>query len=88
MFVVVGSGVQFKGTEWLGEGETRLVVLRIHPECRLEIVNFKNRPLRTINLKAMKHVYCSLSSNKNRNVILIRVPKEYDLVSLKLFLIK
>ncbi|KAL4228920.1 NAD(P)H oxidase [Mactra antiquata] len=80
-FVHGGSGAaQFKGTEWVDEGESRLVVLRIQSNCQLDIVNFKNKPLRAINLKTMKNVYCSLSSNKNRNVIHIRVPKEYDLV--------
>lgn len=71
---------QHKGTEWLGEDETRLVVVRIKRESKLEIINLKGKPLRSINLAGMKTVHGWLSSNKRRNVILLRVPKEYDLV--------
>lgn len=73
---------QHKGTEWLGEDETRLVVVRIKRESKLEIINLKGKPLRSINLAGMKTVHGWLSSNKRRNVILLRVPKEYDLVKL------
>ncbi|XP_053408593.1 dual oxidase-like isoform X3 [Mercenaria mercenaria] len=76
----IGPQTQFKGTEWLWDEETRLVIIRIHHECVLDIVNLKGKPLRTVNMKDMKHVQCTLSSNKKRNVVLIRVSKEYDVV--------
>ena len=77
----VDSLSQHKGTEWLGEDESRLVVVRIKRHCKLEIINLKGKQLRSINLSGMKNVHGWLSSNKKRNVMLLRVPKEYDLVS-------
>ena len=71
---------QHKGVEWLGEDDSRLVVVRIKRHCKIEIINLKGKPLRKINLAAMKTVNAWLSSNKKRNVMLLGVPKEYDLV--------
>ena len=83
---VSDSMSQHKGTEWVGEDEMRLVVVRIMPQSRLEVINLKGKPLRSINLAGMKTVQGWLSSNKRRNVMLLRVPKEYDLV-IKFFFI-
>ncbi|KAH3701183.1 hypothetical protein DPMN_076166, partial [Dreissena polymorpha] len=69
-----------RGTEWQSAKETRLVVIRLKPDCSLELINLKGRPIRTINMLNIKHVQCFVSSNKRRNVVLVRVPKEYDLV--------
>ncbi|XP_052252760.1 dual oxidase 1-like isoform X3 [Dreissena polymorpha] len=71
---------QHRGTEWQSAKETRLVVIRLKPDCSLELINLKGRPIRTINMLNIKHVQCFVSSNKRRNVVMVRVPKEYDLV--------
>ena len=78
------SGVltQHRATEWQGHDETRMVVIRLRPDCNLDIINLKGKPFRVINLTQMTDVQCLLSSNKNRNVILVRIPREYDLVSI------
>ena len=80
-FYFIDSLSQHKGTEWLGEDESRLVVVRIKRQSKIEVINLKGKPLRSINLAGMKPVHGWFSSNKKRDVVLLRVPKEYDLVS-------
>lgn len=75
-----GSLFHLRGTEWLGEADTRPVVVMIQPHARLEVISLKGKPLRSIDLCATKQVNSILSSNKDRNVILIKVTKEYDMV--------
>ncbi len=79
--LIQGSLSQYKGTEWLGDDDSRLVVVRLRQDCTVDVVSLKAKHLRTINLASMNVVHVLLSSNKKRNVLLIRVPKEYDLVS-------
>ncbi|XP_052805242.1 dual oxidase-like isoform X3 [Mya arenaria] len=75
-----GALSQHRGTEWQGPEESRLVIVRVRPERKLEVINLKGKLIRSINLDHLKHVHCLLSDNKKRNVVMIRIPKEYDFV--------
>ncbi|WAR05023.1 DUOX-like protein [Mya arenaria] len=79
-FDQTGALSQHRGTEWQGPEESRLVIVRVRPERKLEVINLKGKLIRSINLDHLKHVHCLLSDNKKRNVVMIRIPKEYDFV--------
>ncbi|XP_061175902.1 dual oxidase-like [Saccostrea echinata] len=76
-----GEGSKHMAYEWLDEKEDeRAVVLKVKPQCEIEVDSCTGRRLRTIKLFNQESVYMMTSSNKGRTYTSIKVPKEYDLV--------
>jgi hypothetical protein len=67
-------------TEWRGKESPRPVELHLTLKGTLEVFTSVGHHLRTLKLSSMSSVNVKLSANKKRNVVLIQVPKEYDLV--------
>ncbi|XP_069758681.1 dual oxidase 2-like [Narcine bancroftii] len=73
-----GAGI--RASEWQGPNESlRQVALCLDPNDRIRVLDNKHSPTRIINLTKDMHVV--ISSNDQR-VLLLKVPKEYDLVLL------
>ncbi|KAK7492719.1 hypothetical protein BaRGS_00016024, partial [Batillaria attramentaria] len=66
--------------EWRGKESPRPVELHLTTKGTLEVFTSMGSHLRSIKLSAMSAVNVKLSCNKKRNVMLIQVPQEYDLV--------
>ncbi|KAL3836734.1 hypothetical protein ACJMK2_022153 [Sinanodonta woodiana] len=76
-----GTLSNFKAVEWVGENENaRPVVVRIKTKCLLDVLNPSGKKLRSINMSNFISVEAILSSNKGQTTVMIKVPKEYDLV--------
>lgn len=66
--------------EWRGKEAPRPVELHLTTKGTLEVFTSMGFQLRSIKLSAMSAVNVKLSCNKKRNVMMIQVPQEYDLV--------
>ncbi|KAL3836846.1 hypothetical protein ACJMK2_022259 [Sinanodonta woodiana] len=76
-----GTLFNFKSMEWVGENEnTRPVVVSVKTKCQLDVLNPRGKTLRSINMSNFTDVEAILSSNKGQTTLMIKVPKEYDLV--------
>ncbi|PVD36104.1 hypothetical protein C0Q70_03077 [Pomacea canaliculata] len=66
--------------EWRGLEAPRGVELHLTTKDTLEVFTTMGSHLRSIKLSTLSYDNVTLSSNKKRNVMLVQVPKEYDLV--------
>ncbi|EHB07929.1 Dual oxidase 1 [Heterocephalus glaber] len=68
--------------EWQGRKEpTRPVRVHVQPG-QIRVVDGRLTTLRTMQLRPPQQVYLILSSNRGRRTLLLKIPKEYDLVLL------
>lgn len=67
--------------EWRGLEAPRGVELHLTTKDTLEVFTTMGSHLRSIKLSTLSYDNVTLTSNKKRNVMLVQVPKEYDLVS-------
>ncbi|KAJ8417636.1 hypothetical protein AAFF_G00224790 [Aldrovandia affinis] len=66
--------------EWQGpKGPLRPVGVEVQ-EGRLRVVDCGGSTLRSLNLTGQDHLEALLSSNRQRRALLLKIPKEYDLV--------
>lgn len=73
----------FVALEWLGTKiPPRAVVVKLKPKCVVEVVSSRGTRLRTLGLGHSSDVEIYQSSNKGRTTLMIKIPKEYDLVSI------
>ncbi|XP_055459664.1 dual oxidase 2 isoform X2 [Psammomys obesus] len=69
--------------EWPGPKEGSYpVTLQLFPERCLRVLDRRLSVLRTIQLQPPQQVNLILSSNRGRRTLLLKIPKEYDLVLL------
>ncbi|XP_058150089.1 dual oxidase 1 [Dasypus novemcinctus] len=74
------GGVQ--ALEWQGRKEPcRPVLVHLHTG-QIHVLDGRLSVLRTIQLRAPQQVNLILSSNRGRRVLMLKIPKEYDLVLL------
>ena len=67
--------------EWPGPRERGYpVTIQLLPDRRLQVVDRRLSVLRTIQLQPPQQVNLILSSNRGCRVLLLKIPKEYDLV--------
>ncbi|KAJ8306876.1 hypothetical protein KUTeg_014960 [Tegillarca granosa] len=67
--------------EWLGFNEDpRPVIVKVKTKCQIGLTSMKGTSLRTVNLEKFEVIETWLSTNKGRTVVMIKIPKEYDLV--------
>lgn len=70
--------------EWLRANHKRLVKIKFGPDCALHIVGRKGEKLRTAELKGPDSITVEESHDepraKRKPFVLIRVPRDYDLV--------
>uniref|UniRef100_A0A8C3V8M3 NAD(P)H oxidase (H2O2-forming) n=1 Tax=Catharus ustulatus TaxID=91951 RepID=A0A8C3V8M3_CATUS len=70
-------------TEWHGpKTDNSPVYIRLQAEKVLKVLDNRGSVLRSINLKAHQRVEVILSNNKGNKALLLKSPKEYDLVLL------
>uniref|UniRef100_A0A674JTR4 NAD(P)H oxidase (H2O2-forming) n=1 Tax=Terrapene triunguis TaxID=2587831 RepID=A0A674JTR4_9SAUR len=78
---VSGEGVQ--ALEWLGpKTDSNLIYLQLHPDKIIKVLDSRRAMLRSISLKNQQQVDMVLSINKGNKALLLKIPKEYDLVLL------
>ena len=71
-----------EGEEWRGKGvERRKVELHFTSKGTLEEFSIRGKHLRTIKLANIKTITVVLSSSRKRNIVLLQLPQEYDLVN-------
>lgn len=69
--------------EWPGPKERSYpVTIQMFPDMCLQVLDKRLTVLRTIQLKPPQQVNLILSSNRGRRTLLLKIPKEYDLVLL------
>lgn len=69
--------------EWLHANHKRLVKVKFGPEIAIHIIGRKGEKLRTVNFKNVDTVNVEESlevTNKRKPLVLIRVPRDHDLV--------
>ncbi|XP_045463309.1 dual oxidase [Harmonia axyridis] len=69
--------------EWLHANHKRLVKIRFGPEVTINIIGRKGEKLRTADFKSVDSVHVEESagsSSKRKPVILIKVPRDHDMV--------
>lgn len=67
--------------EWPGPRERGYpVTIQLLPDRRLQVVDRRLSVLRTIQLQPPQQVNLILSSNRGCRALLLKIPKEYDLV--------
>ncbi|KAL1137627.1 hypothetical protein AAG570_009323 [Ranatra chinensis] len=68
--------------EWLHANHRRLVKVRFGPEANLHTVDRKGEKLRTVNFKNPETVTVeeSMRGKKKRPMVLVKVPRDHDLV--------
>lgn len=66
--------------EWRDKELSRDVELHLTTKGTLEVFTMMGHHVRTLKLSLMSAVNVKLSANKKRNVALVQVPQEYDLV--------
>ncbi|XP_063053867.1 dual oxidase 2 [Engraulis encrasicolus] len=67
--------------EWQGAGEeSRAVLVELKEKLLLEVRDPTGVLLRSLSLGAQSHLTVLLSSDRKQNTMLLKVPKEYDLV--------
>ncbi|NXG86323.1 DUOX2 oxidase, partial [Stercorarius parasiticus] len=78
---VTGEAVQ--AMEWHGpKTDSSLVYIQLQADKVLKVLDGRGSALRSISLKAHQRVEVILSSNKGNKALLLKSPKEYDLVLL------
>ncbi|NWU46707.1 DUOX2 oxidase, partial [Dromas ardeola] len=78
---VTGSAIQ--AMEWHGpKTDSSLVYIQLQADKVLKVLDGRGSVLRSISLKAHQRVELILSSNKGNKALLLKSPKEYDLVLL------
>ncbi|CAM4526679.1 dual oxidase 2 [Lepidochelys kempii] len=78
---VSGEGVQ--ALEWQGpKTDSNLIYLQLHPDKIIKVLDNRRAVLRSISLKNQQQVDMVLSINKGNKALLLKIPKEYDLVLL------
>ncbi|NXN55061.1 DUOX2 oxidase, partial [Rynchops niger] len=78
---VTGEAVQ--AMEWHGpKTDSSLVYIQLQADKVLKVLDGRGSVLRNISLKAHQRVEVILSSNKGNKALLLKSPKEYDLVLL------
>lgn len=79
--VVAKDGVP--AMEWLGPREKSCpVTIQLLPDWRLQVLDRRLTVLRTVQLRPPQRVHLIQSSNHGRRALLLKIPKEYDLVLL------
>lgn len=69
--------------EWPGPKERSYpVTVQLFPDKCLQVLDKRLTVLRTIQLQPPQQVNLILSSNRGRRALLLKIPKEYDLVLL------
>ncbi|NXC82970.1 DUOX2 oxidase, partial [Cercotrichas coryphoeus] len=77
------SGEAIRAVEWHGpKTDNSPVYIQLQAEKVLKVLNNRGSVLRSINLKAHQRVEVILSNNKGNKALLLKSPKEYDLVLL------
>lgn len=82
-YLIFSDMQSFVALEWLGTKiPPRAVVVKLKPKCVVEVVSSRGTRLRTLGLGHSSDVEIYQSSNKGRTTLMIKIPKEYDLVSI------
>ncbi|ELK05460.1 Dual oxidase 2 [Pteropus alecto] len=69
--------------EWTGPRERSYpITIQLLPDRHLQVLDRRLSVLRTIQLRPSQQVNLILSSNRGRRTLLLKIPKEYDLVLL------
>ncbi|XP_044774343.1 dual oxidase 2 isoform X2 [Neomonachus schauinslandi] len=69
--------------EWPGPREKSYpITIQLLPDRRLQVLDRRLSVLRTVQLQPLQQVNLILSSNRGRRTLLLKIPKEYDLVLL------
>lgn len=69
--------------EWHGpKTDSSPVYIQLQADKVLKVLDGRGAVLRSINLKDHQRVEVILSSNKGSKALLLKSPKEYDLVSI------
>ncbi|XP_077620493.1 dual oxidase 2 [Crocuta crocuta] len=69
--------------EWPGPREKSYpITIQLLPDRRLQVLDRRLSVLRTVQLQPTQKVNLILSSNRGRHTLLLKIPKEYDLVLL------
>ncbi|NWW44308.1 DUOX2 oxidase, partial [Pedionomus torquatus] len=77
------SGEAVQAMEWHGpKTDSSLVYIHLQADKVLKVLDGRGSVLRSISLKAHQRVELILSSNKGNKALLLKSPKEYDLVLL------
>lgn len=67
--------------EWPGPRESsNPVIIQLLPDKCLQVLDMRLSVLRTIQLRPLQQVNLILSSNRGCRTLLLKIPKEYDLV--------
>ncbi|XP_058150088.1 dual oxidase 2 [Dasypus novemcinctus] len=78
---VVRDGVP--AMEWPGPGEESYpVTIQLLPDRRLQVLDRHLSVLRTVQLRPLQQVKLILSNDSGRRALMLKIPKEYDLVLL------
>ena len=81
---ISGSVIQHSAYEWVGKTEEeRAVVVKIKPQCEIEVTSSTGTRLRVVTLKNQSDIDVVTATNKGRTLLLLKVPKEYDLVIMR-----
>ncbi|KAM4677018.1 LOW QUALITY PROTEIN: dual oxidase 1-like [Discoglossus pictus] len=80
----IKRGISAEGVsaqEWQGPKETKcLVLIQIHPQQIIKVLDTRCVVMRSINLQNQNKVTVIQSNNHGCKTLMIKVPKEYDLV--------
>ncbi|NXN20660.1 DUOX2 oxidase, partial [Nycticryphes semicollaris] len=77
------SGEAVQAMEWHGpKTDSSLVYIQLQADKVLKVLDGRGSVLRSISLKAHQKVEVIVSSNKGNKALLLKSPKEYDLVLL------
>uniref|UniRef100_A0A8C3Q0S5 NAD(P)H oxidase (H2O2-forming) n=1 Tax=Chrysolophus pictus TaxID=9089 RepID=A0A8C3Q0S5_CHRPC len=77
------TGEAIHAMEWHGpKTDSSLVYIQLQADKVLKVLDGRGLVLRSVSLKAQQRVEVILSSNKGNKALLLKSPKEYDLVLL------
>lgn len=69
--------------EWPGPRERSYpITIQLLPERCLQVLDRRLSVLRNVQLRPLQQVNLILSNNRGRRTVLLKIPKEYDLVRL------
>lgn len=72
--------------EWPGPREKSYpITIQLLPDRRLQVLDRRLSVLRTVQLRSPQQVNLILSGDRGRRALLLKIPKEYDLVWLSCF---
>lgn len=67
--------------EWPGPREKSYpITIQLLPDRRLQVLDRRLSVLRTVQLRSPQQVNLILSGDRGRRALLLKIPKEYDLV--------